>query len=275
MLLDAHGAEYDLEKSCPQREVRSDATSSSIATREATDAELITYVNKVTAAKVFGFIGRGINTLGALGPHDAQGVEMLEAVGEFFKHPPGTPGFGQISPTQVSLFERALLARIPEGDPRREQTRLALAEAAKHPVGSADFTQAVAQVLQAQGKPVDDEKVQAWSESMQRRQEQQPAGGGFPGVSPASGRYRFTEYCILPDHEYDVTGACVENPEAKDEHDRNLITKGSNEPTYLISYKAQPEVESGLRKQAALMIFGGAALAVVCLGVLLAKLGLF
>jgi hypothetical protein len=118
---------------------------------------------------------------------------------------------------------------------------------------------------------MDEQRWQQVSESMQHVQDRQAASSG---LTPASGRYRFTEYCIVPDHDYDVTGTCAENPEPKDQHDRNLIMKGSNEPTFLISSKTEPEVESGLRKQAALMIFGGAALAVVCLGLLLAKLNL-
>lgn len=88
-----------------------------------------------------------------------------------------------------------------------------------------------------------------------------------------SRRYRFTEYCILPDHWYDVTGTCVENPSSQDEHDRNLIRKGENEPTFLISWRAEKEIEKTLRNRAALYVFGGGALAVTCLGVLLKKLG--
>jgi hypothetical protein len=86
-------------------------------------------------------------------------------------------------------------------------------------------------------------------------------------------RYRLTEYCILPDHWYDLTGTCVENPSPKDQHDRNLIQKGQNEPTFLISWRAEKQIESALRRKAALHIFGGAALSVTCVGVLLAKLG--
>ena len=95
------------------------------------------------------------------------------------------------------------------------------------------------------------------------------------GPLPVSGRYRFTECCILPDHDYDITGTCAENPEAKDVNDRNLIRKGANEPTYLISGLAQSDVNTMLRMRAQLMIFGGGALAVFCLGLLLARFGLF
>jgi len=88
-------------------------------------------------------------------------------------------------------------------------------------------------------------------------------------------RYRLTEYCILPDHWYDVTGTCVENPQPNDADDRNLLVKGQNEPTFLISWRSEKGIEGTLRKRAALYVLGGAALAVVCLAILLAGLGMF
>ncbi len=94
------------------------------------------------------------------------------------------------------------------------------------------------------------------------------------GLGPAiGGNYRLTEYCLLPGHWYDVTGTCVENPNAKDEHDRNMIVKGQNEPTYLISFRSEQSLESSLRNRAIRYAFGGAALAIACLAVLLRKLG--
>jgi len=93
--------------------------------------------------------------------------------------------------------------------------------------------------------------------------------------SASSGDFRFTEYCILKDHWYDITGTCVENPYPKDEHDRNMITKGSNEPTFLISWQTEKNIEKTLRNRAALHVFGGGALSVVCLGILLLDFGWF
>lgn len=90
-------------------------------------------------------------------------------------------------------------------------------------------------------------------------------GGGGP--------FRFTEYCILPEHWYDATGTCAENPSPKDESDRNVIMKGQNEPTFLISWRNEKEVEGTLRNRAMKYVFGGAALAVACLAFLLAKFG--
>lgn len=89
----------------------------------------------------------------------------------------------------------------------------------------------------------------------------------------SSGRFRFTEYCILPEHWYDIAGTCVENPNPKDEHDRNLIVKGQNEPTFVISWRSEKELKKNMRGRAAKYIFGGGALAIGCLAILLAKLG--
>lgn len=88
-------------------------------------------------------------------------------------------------------------------------------------------------------------------------------------------RYRLSEYLVVPGHWYDLTGTCVENPTPKDDHDRNLITKGTNEPTFLITWRSEKEIRRTLRNRAALHIFGGGAVAVICLAILLLKLGQF
>jgi hypothetical protein len=101
-------------------------------------------------------------------------------------------------------------------------------------------------------------------------------GSSFWGSGGGAGdRYRLSEYLVLPDHWYDVTGTCVENPEPQDEDDRNMIVKGTNEPTFLITWRSEKEIKRTLRNRAAQYIFGGAILAVVCLGILLAKYGAF
>jgi hypothetical protein len=97
--------------------------------------------------------------------------------------------------------------------------------------------------------------------------------GGFSLGTGMSSAYQLTEYLILPDHWYDVTGTCTENPAAKDNHDRNMIVKGQNDPTFLISWRSEKQLESRLRSKALLQIFGGAALSITCLALLLAKLG--
>ncbi len=89
------------------------------------------------------------------------------------------------------------------------------------------------------------------------------------------GSFRLKEFCIVPGRNYTITGTCTENPEARDEHDRNLILKGLNEPTYLISEKPLAALESRLRGRVVLMVFGGGALSAVCLGLLLVRLHLW
>lgn len=87
--------------------------------------------------------------------------------------------------------------------------------------------------------------------------------------------FRFTEHCLIAGREGNIIGTCVENPSPKDEHDRNLIKKGQNEPTFLISLKGEKELEKSLRRKAFLLILVGAVVMVGTAAFLLAKLGLF
>ena len=92
--------------------------------------------------------------------------------------------------------------------------------------------------------------------------------GGLP-----LGYFRLTEYLILPGHCYDIVGTCTQNPSPKDPHDRNFITKGQNEPTFIITSKTGKEEESTLRRRALGQMFLGAAVSIVMLVTFLAKLG--
>ena len=98
---------------------------------------------------------------------------------------------------------------------------------------------------------------------------------GWHGGTGPGERYRLTEYLVIPEHWYDVTGTCVENPEPQDEYDRNMLVKGSNEPTFLITYRSEQEIRRTLRTRALKQIFGGAITALACLGLFLAKHGWF
>jgi hypothetical protein len=86
-------------------------------------------------------------------------------------------------------------------------------------------------------------------------------------------RYRLTEYCIEPGRWYDLTGTCVENPRPKDLDDRNMIVKGQDEPTFLISWRSEVALESSLRKKALLFIFLGGIASVFFFHLLLGQLG--
>ena len=92
-------------------------------------------------------------------------------------------------------------------------------------------------------------------------------------LGPLSGdEFRLTEYCLRPGHWYDVIGTCVENPQAQGVHDRNMIVKGENDPTYLISFRSEDSLESALRNRALGYILGGAGLSILCLTFILARL---
>ena len=84
-------------------------------------------------------------------------------------------------------------------------------------------------------------------------------------------QFRLTEHCIVPDRPYDITGTCTENPSPRDENDRNLIVKGENEPTFLISWRTEKDIEGHLRWRSLKYIFGGGILSVICLAVMLLK----
>ena len=88
------------------------------------------------------------------------------------------------------------------------------------------------------------------------------SGGG-------TGRFRLTEYCIIPGKKYHISGTCAENPHPRGEDDSNMVCKGENEPYFHISGRTEKEDERNLLHSALLYIFGGAVLSVVCLGILM------
>ncbi len=81
--------------------------------------------------------------------------------------------------------------------------------------------------------------------------------------------FRLSERCIRPGHRYSVAGTCAENPNPKDERDRNMIVKGETQRTFEISWLPEKEVESQLLRRAKLAVYGGAALAVVSIAFIL------
>jgi len=124
----------------------------------------------------------------------------------------------------------------------------------------------------APASSISDEQLLAYAERFLARQELFGLTAGVP-VDLGSRVVRVEERCILPDHWYDVCGTCAENPTPKNEQDRNLIKKGQDEKTFLITWKTEKQEESTLKWRAMKYVFGGAALSIVCLGIILAKLG--
>jgi hypothetical protein len=97
--------------------------------------------------------------------------------------------------------------------------------------------------------------------------------GGI-GSGAAPGDYRLTEYCVVPESEYDITGTCAMNPHGTSDLDRQLITRGLNDRTFLISDQTEKGLEQDLHIRAWRHIVGGGLLAVVGMAVLLEAMGL-
>jgi hypothetical protein len=103
-----------------------------------------------------------------------------------------------------------------------------------------------------------------------------------PGISSGDGlsldfgahHYRFTEDCLLADRDCIVLGTCVENPNPKDSHDRNLITRGENEKTFLINSMSEQKAEKHLRKQALILILIGSVMIIMAAVFTLGNAGL-
>lgn len=84
----------------------------------------------------------------------------------------------------------------------------------------------------------------------------------------------FSEYCVLPGHWYDLAGTCVENPEPQDNEDRNMIVKGREEPTFLISWRSEKGIKAWVHRRAARDIYVGGALILLGAAIGLAIVGL-
>jgi hypothetical protein len=259
--VNAHQAEFDLPQ-CAQR-VASSGTSASPGPG-ATNQELLEYVTKAGVHMFTGLAERGLQAVGPLS--DSAKEEKRHALMELFKHTPGSPEFPrQMVSLMAPGLKRHLESMGPQADPEHEQARQGMLEAFQHPPGSPEFMEAAKGAMAEIGAPAASNKFMAMM---------QAGSPGAPNLfNAASGRYRLTEFCLVPGASYEVSGTCVENPNPRDEHDRNLIIKGQNEPTFLISSHTEKALKSMLRRKAAYHIFGGAALAVVCLALLLAKLG--
>jgi len=84
---------------------------------------------------------------------------------------------------------------------------------------------------------------------------------GVGGVSMGFGdqAYRFTESCLPADRECNVLGTYAENPNPGDSHDRNIIKRGENEKTLMITTKSEQPVETSFgRRGFAMVVIGGA-----------------
>ena len=183
------------------------------------------------------------------------------------------------------LADRAqhwLEKRSPLDDPKKEQARqhfLEMLQAVPTVArGGAPPLDLIEKMIAAQPPLEDPAKEQQRQMMIQHALELAKSGQlPIPSFTPdaASGRYRLREYLILPGQEYNIDGSCMEDPHAPDGGTRNLICQGQSEKTFLISSKSEQDTEKGLRNRALKMILGGAAVALICLALLLNALKLF
>ena len=280
VLVNPRGAEYDIE-STAIREASSGAPSSAVV-NGASEVDLLSYVARVgpsapnagdLRSQVFE-AERGMFEIAKYAKQGAAPDEMMRKL------------FPQVMQGEARM-EQALEAEGPSADPAREELRLAQIDLHKHPIWSPEYAEGFKRVtkLQAQarisGSDIRVRPLVPISPSVPTPAPvpQSPTAeeivASIEGVPTVYGRYRLTERCILPGHEYDITGTCTENPVVRDANDRNLIRKGTNEPIFLISALAQPQVNTVLQIRAYFMIFGGGMLAVFCLAFLLLRFGQF
>jgi hypothetical protein len=230
VLIDSYSAEYDLPESAPR--IVDSARISSLAGSGPSDNDLLTYVHSAGVNRATHIVEHFLEKRGPLpDEHKEQMRQSMLSMLQAIPNLARSQGQGSI-PIPVDLIQKAIAARGPLADPAKEQQR-----------------QMFLQHLQEhQTLPI---SIQT---NLQR---------------PSDGRYRLREYLVLPGQEYDVTGSCMPNPTPKDPHDNNLIAQGQNEKTFLISCKSAEQTRAAVGKRSAGMIFGGAALAVVCLVLLL------
>lgn len=98
------------------------------------------------------------------------------------------------------------------------------------------------------------------------------ASSSHPDVANES--YRFAEHCLFADREHIILGTCIESLSPKDEHERNLICKGQNEPVFIITSKTEKQEERNLRWRALLMVVIGATAMVGGVAIALGAAGL-
>lgn len=93
---------------------------------------------------------------------------------------------------------------------------------------------------------------------------------------PSGPKYHVKEYCILAGHWYEVMGTCFSNSQEAGKPDgaTGLIAKGENDPTFLISWRGEAEIEGRLRRSMWLHFVGGLALTLYFADKLLRAYGL-
>lgn len=307
VLIDPANSELDLPQG-PTRKVHGSGSGASTGQgpgastfgMTATDLELLQYIEQARLRHLGQMVGKGIGIISHGGSKPSSNP-LGQSFMSMLADPTGAGG--------ESFRSQMMKASLARKDPSGETTRLAL-EVWKHPQETPEHDAALARFGQAyfraMGSPIavpdastahtyirqhpealamvalmaGNAEPQSDPEAERARQaalafgRRQVADFTREHTPTASGQYRLTEYCLVPGQTYDITGTCAENPQPRDEYDRNIIVKGANEPTFLISSRTAKGVQSHLLKQTLWKVFGGAVVAIVCLAILLGKLGL-
>jgi hypothetical protein len=89
--------------------------------------------------------------------------------------------------------------------------------------------------------------------------------------SPRDGgpRLQFTENCLLAEREYNILGTCLDNPNPGDKDARKLIARGPTAATFLISCKAEPELEKQTKRSTYALYALGTVLVIAGVALLL------
>jgi hypothetical protein len=283
VLVNPHGAEFDLEIT-GTREVGS-LTPSVFATGAVSENELRAYVARMGVSPMI----PGLHPMVGMG-----GTQL--AISKYKKHEINSNELFQqmLGPQLMQMrtqMHDALEAEGPQSDPRVEEVRLAQIELGNYAFWDPKYEELRRRIvrMQARNKKLGLFGTAALPQPNPPSSDLAPAVPDTPATEPslaaappfssdqplASGRYRLMEFCILPDHDYDISGTCAQNPGAKDLDDRNLIRRGVNERTYVISGMARKDVNTMMQMRSQLMIFGGGMVAVFCLGLLLFRFGAF
>ena len=265
VLVDAQGAELDVPETASCEAGKGSNPQTGVA---ATQEELLQYVTRAESRWAGNMFEHGLRYAGQqVGSAQEQHRENLRDV---FQHPPGTPEFLRgVMTVMGPRMKRHLESMGPQSDPKHEEARQIMLQALQYPPGSREYMDGVRRAEEVAGKPDATPTFSALTKALAMNPEATP---GQP--SAASGRYSFTEYCLIPGVTYNISGTCVENPHPQDANDHNMMARGSTEKEFIISTKAEKPLETGMRKRAVHLILVGAGLAIACLAILLFDLGL-